>query len=125
MLATLRAWLLLLPAQPPAGPLPIRVQRELEREQFRAELLVTVVQLLLVAVLATLYAATPEGFSPGAPVEAAPLGLSFFALLALLRLYAARTRQLTPRVLACGVVAEMAVLLFTLWAYHLQYEQPP
>jgi len=28
-------------------------------------------------------------------------------------------------VLAAGVVAEMLVLLFVIWAYHLQYEQPP
>jgi adenylate cyclase len=103
----------------------MRIQRELQREQFRGEVLVTLVQLVLVALLAALYASTPEGFAPDAPVEAAPLGLTFFALLALLRLYAAWTGQLTPGVLAAAVVTEMAVLLFTIWAYHLQYEQPP
>ena len=104
--------------------LPQRVQRELAREQFRGELLVTGVQVLLVVLLALLYAATPEGFAPDAPVEAAPLGLSFFAILALLRLHAAWTGQLTPGRLAAAVVAEMAVLLGVIWAYHLQYEQP-
>lgn len=117
-----RTWLLPRHAD---GPLPPRVRQAVEREQFRAELLVTAVQLLLVGVLATLVAATPEGYAPGAPVEAAALGLSLFALLALLRLYAAWTAQLTPRVLAAGVVAEMALLIGVLWAYHLQYEQPP
>lgn len=122
-LGELQAWLL--PARAQAGVLPARVQRELAHEQFRSELLVTAVQLLLVATLAVLYAATPEGFSPGAPVEAAPLGLSLFAVLALVRLYTAWTGQLRPAVLAAGVVAEMAVLLLVIWAYHLQYEQPP
>jgi adenylate cyclase len=121
--AVLRRWLLPTPVH--GGALPLRVQREFEREQFRAELLVTVVQLVLVALLALVYRAAPQGFAPGAPVEAAPLGLSLFALLALLRLYAAWTGQLNRPVLAAGVVAEIAVLLAVIWAYHLQYEQPP
>jgi adenylate cyclase len=112
-------------AETPAATLPARVMRELQREQFRGELLVTGVQLLVASLLAGLYAAAPEDFAPGAPVEAAPLGLVFFALLALMRLYAAWTGQLSRPVLAAGVVAEMAVLLFVIWAYHLQYEQPP
>jgi adenylate cyclase len=116
----------LFPGSPAAAPvLPQRVQRELEQEQFRGELLVTAVQLLLVLFLAALYASTPPGFAPDAPLEAAPLGLVFFALLALVRLYTAWTGQLTRPVLAAGVVAEMGVLLFVIWAYHLQYEQPP
>jgi adenylate cyclase len=105
--------------------LPARVRRELQHEQFHSELLVSGVQLLLAALLAALYAATPEGFAPGAPVEAAPLGLTIFALIVSLRLYAACTGQLTPPVLLAAVVAEMLVLLFVIWAYHLQYEQPP
>lgn len=122
MLASLRSWLF---TGAPSAALPQRVQRELEREQFRAELLVTAVQLLLVLLLAALYASTPDGFAPDAPIEAAPLGLVFFTLLALVRLYTAWTGQLSRAVLAAGVVAEMVVLLFVIWAYHLQYEQPP
>jgi adenylate cyclase len=115
-------------AAPAAGApavLPQRVRREFEREQFRGELLVTAVQFALIVIFAALYASTPPGYSPGAPVEAAPLGLVFFALLALLRLYAGWTGQLTRPLIALGVVAEMLVLLFVIWAYHLQYEQPP
>jgi len=125
MLMQLRTWLLTGGTADATQVLPQRVQRELEREQFRAELLVTAVQLLLVALLAVLYASTPDGFAPGAPIEAAPLGLVFFTLLALVRLYTAWTGQLTRPVLAAGVVAEMLTLLFVVWATHLQYEQPP
>ena len=85
----------------------------------------TAVQLLLVVLLATLYASTPAGFSPDAPIQAVPLGLVFFALLALVRLYTAWTGQLSRPVLAVSVIAEMVVLLFVIWATHLQYEQPP
>jgi adenylate cyclase len=124
MLMRLRAWLFTGASSSVDVRLPARVQKELVREQFRAELLVTGVQLFLVALLAALYASTPAGYSPDAPIEAAPLGLVFFALLALVRLYTASTGQLTRPVLAAGVVAEMLVLLFVIWATHLQYEQP-
>lgn len=117
---------LLAPIFPAGGDeqLPMRVRRELEREQYHSELLVTVLQLLLVALLAGLYASTPPGFSPDAPIEAVPLGLTLFAVLASLRLYFAVTGQLTRWMLGLSVVGEMAVLLFVIWAYHVQYEQP-
>jgi adenylate cyclase len=105
--------------------LPVRVLKALAQEQYRAELLVTTVQLAIAAILAVLYASTPPGFSPDAPIQAAPLGLVLFGELALLRLYFAATGQLTRSFLGFTVVAEMAVLLFVLWAYHLQYEQAP
>ncbi|WP_203230098.1 hypothetical protein [Azotobacter chroococcum] len=60
------------PATRPAPPLPARVRREIAREQYRSELLVGAVQLGIAALLALLYA----GSTHGAPVEAAPLGLS-------------------------------------------------
>ncbi|NML15423.1 adenylate/guanylate cyclase domain-containing protein [Azohydromonas caseinilytica] len=101
------------------------MRQALQAEQFRAELLVAGVQLLLAAGLALGVAATPPDFAPDAPVQAVPLGLSLFALLVLLRLYAAWTGQLGPALLAAGVVAEMAVLIGTLALLHLQYEQPP
>lgn len=117
-----RSWLLL---NAPGAALPARVRQALQAEQFRAEVLVAGVQLLLVGLLAALVGVAPPGFAPDAPVQAAPLGLSLFALLVLLRLYAAWTGQLGPRLLAAGVVAEMGVLIATLWLQHLQYEQPP
>lgn len=108
----------------PRAALPARVRSQFERAQFRSELLVTAVQLALAALLALLYAGTPPGFAPDAPVEAAPLGLSLFAILSLVRLYCALTGQLGRRLLGATVVAEMAVLMFVIFAYHLQYEQP-
>ncbi|MCB1907542.1 MAG: hypothetical protein KDH15_09255, partial [Rhodocyclaceae bacterium] len=109
----------------PAMVLPSRVRRAFEYEQYRAELLVTAVQLAIVVLLALLYAGSPPGFSPDAPVQAGPLGLVLFGELALIRLYLALTGQLGRWWLGFTVVAEMALLMFVLWAYHLQYEQPP
>ena len=103
---------------------PPRVQRELEREQHRSELIVTAVQLLVTVLLAVLYAITPPGFSPDAPIRAVPLGLTLFAVATLVRLYLAVTGQLVRWMVGATVVIEMAVLLAVIWAYHLQYEQP-
>ena len=103
---------------------PARVLQELEREQYRSELLVTAVQLLIAAILAVLYAITPSGFSPDAPIRAVPLGLTLFSVIALIRLYLAVTGQLQRWMVGATVVTEMAVLMFVIWAYHLQYEQP-
>ena len=123
----LRAWLANLASRrkgAAAPELPARVRREFEREQYRSELLVTAVQLAIAALLALLYAGAPHGFAPDAPVEAAPLGLSLFAILALLRLWFALTGQLRRGLLGCTVVAEMLLLTGVIFAYHLQYEQP-
>lgn len=107
-----------------ATALPPRVQQAFEWAQYRSEILVTAVQLALAVLLALVYAAAPRGFAPDAPVEAAPLGLSLFAILALLRLYFALTGQLGRRLLGFTVVGEMLVLMAVIFAYHLQYEQP-
>ena len=112
------------PGRAGAPQLPARVQREVERAQYRSELLVTAVQLAIVALLALLYAGTPHGFAPDAPVEVAPLGLSLFAVLALVRLWFAASGQLGRGLLGVLVVAEMALLIGVIFGYHLQYEQP-
>jgi adenylate cyclase len=110
-----------------AGPgmqLPPRVRQALEHEQYLSELLVTALQLVVVALFTLLYLGTPPGFSPDAPVRAVPLGLTLFAVLALVRLYLVVTRQLARWMVGLSVVGEMSVLIFVIWAYHLQYEQP-
>lgn len=103
---------------------PTRVQRAFEREQYRSELLVTAVQLLITAILAVLYVSAPPGFPLDAPIRVVPLGLTLFGLLTLVRLYLAVTGQLTRWMVGVTVVGEMALLMFVIWAYHLQYEQP-
>lgn len=111
--------------QRPAGRLPPRIQAEIENQQYRSEMLVGFTQLVLVAVFFILYLVTPATSSPDAPVRAAPLGLSLFSILIMLRLWFTVTKQLNNWILGFSVVAEMLLLMFTIWAYHLQFEQPP
>jgi adenylate cyclase len=105
--------------------LPKRIHDDIYHQQFRAEILVAIVQLIVVAVFAIMYLATPSSFAPDAPVRATPLGLSLFGILVAVRLWFAATGQLGRRLLAFFVFAEMTVLIFTIWAYHLQFEAQP
>ena len=105
--------------------LPPRIQEDFAEMQHKGEMLVIAVQLAVLALLAVLYVLSPAGFSPDAPVRSAPLGLGLFLILVLVRGWFAHTRQLTPLFLGFSVIAEMAVLIFTIWTYHLQFEAMP
>lgn len=101
---------------------PLRVRQEMEAQQYQSELLVGGVQLAVVFVLFFVNSLTPVGYTPNAPVHTASLGLSLFSILILTRLWFAYTNQLSPIVLGFYVVLEMALLLFIIWTYYLQYE---
>jgi adenylate cyclase len=103
--------------------IPERIAQDLIRQQHRSELLVTAVQLCVIFLLSIVYYVAPRGYTADAPVHSAPLGLSLFAILVLFRLWFAYTRQLNAFWLGFSVVAEMALLLFTIWTYHLQFEE--
>src|SRR5687768_4715773 len=105
--------------------LPQRIYADIRQQQFRAEIMVAIVQLAIVVLFTVMYVAIPASFAPGAPVRATPLGLSLFAILVIVRLWFAATDQLSRGLLAFFVAAEMAVLMFTIWAYHLQFEAQP
>jgi adenylate cyclase len=108
-----------------ARALPARIAADIGRQQFKAEIMIGIVQLAVVAVLYLLYSLTPESFTPDASVRATPLGLSLFTILVGLRLWFAATNQLSRRILAFSVIAEMSVLMFSIWASHLQFEAQP
>jgi adenylate cyclase len=101
---------------------PARVLEEIARSQRESETWVALAQAIVIAVAALAYALTPRGFSPDAPIAAAPLGLIALALLVALRAWFARSGQLTKPALAASVIAEMSVLLGILWGFAAQYE---
>lgn len=102
--------------------LPDRVIKNIEEQQYRSEILVALFQFAVVALLATFYWVAPSGHSPDAPVYSVPLGLSLFSILVFVRLWFAYTRQLSRFFLGVSAVAEMAILLFTIWTYQFQFE---
>ena len=91
--------------------LPLRVREEFTALQYKSELLVAGVQLAVIALLFIVNLITPAGYAPSAPVHSAPLGLSLFTILVLVRLWFAYTNQLTPFVLGFSVILDGIVAI--------------
>lgn len=111
----------------PPGParLPARVEAAIRREQDASEVIVTLVQIAAVATFFVLYSLTPKAFPPTVPFEPVPMALAAYALFTLIRLVLALRGRLRPWFLALSVVADIALLMVTIWSFHLQYDAPP
>jgi adenylate cyclase len=103
---------------------PQHVCRRIAEQRRRNEIFAGWVQLGLVAVFALLYAFSRKTFSPGAGVEPVPWALAVYGAFTLLRLHLAFRDRLTHSLLMTSVVVDIAVLLITVWTFHLQYGQP-
>ena len=93
-------------------------------EQEASEILVTLLQMLAIVTFAILYALTPKAFPPGVPFEPVPVALAVYAVFTLIRLWLAWRRRLTGWFLALSVVVDIAMLMVTIWSFHLQYQAP-
>jgi adenylate cyclase len=120
--AWLRAWLIdgSLDDVPPA-----RVVAAIRAQQDRSEILVSLVQLALVAFFAVLYTNAPmaEGF--GQDLDPIPNILAVYGVVTMVRLVLALSHRLSPWMLYASVLADMALLMAVIWSYHLKYLQPP
>lgn len=108
-----------------APALPERVARAVREEQHRGEILVGWVQMVAVLTFATLYAVAPKTFSADAPFAPVPWALGGYFCFTVLRLVLAYRGRLPGWFLAVSVVVDMALLMVTIWSFHLQYRQPP
>lgn len=105
-----------------AGQLPERVTRAVEHQQRQGEVLIGWIQLILVIAFGTLYALAPKtAMSAFHPVPWA-LGLYFGFTLA--RLAAAYRVALPAWVLMLSIIADIGLLMFLIWTFHIQYGQP-
>jgi adenylate cyclase len=105
--------------------LPGRVESAIAEEQDDSEVLVSLLQLLAVATFGVLYTVSPKAFPPDVPFEPVPVTLVVYAAFTLVRLWLAWGRRLQPWFLALSVVVDIAVLMLTIWSFHLQYQEPP
>ncbi len=105
--------------------LPPAVAAEVARAQDRSEIVTSLVQLAAVAFFAVFYALTPKAFPPDVPFEPVPVALALYAAFTLHRLARACRGRLGPVFLALSVLMDVAVLLTTIWSFHLQYAAPP
>lgn len=107
----------------PAGlPAPVRAAISVQQES--SEILIGWIQLAVVVGFGSLYALSPKAFPPEAELRPIPWVLGAYGAFTLLRLYLAYRRRLAPWFLALSVVADVALLLGTIWSFHVQYMQP-
>ncbi|HEY0525099.1 MAG TPA: adenylate/guanylate cyclase domain-containing protein [Stellaceae bacterium] len=111
----------------PPGParLPARVELAIRAQERDSEILVCWAQLGAITVFAAIYWLSPKTFPPNAPFEPVPATLAAYGLFTLLRLWLARRDRLGPWFLTVSVLIDVAVLMVTIWSFHLQYDQPP
>ncbi len=110
---------------PLPAAMPQRIAGTISREQARSEVLVSLIQIAAIVGFFVLYSLTPKAFPPDVPFEPVPVALWVYAGFTLWRLYLALNERLTRTVLACSVVIDVAVLMLTIWSFHLQYGAPP
>lgn len=105
------------------GQLPARVQAAIQRQQDHSEILIAWVQLFLVIVFWILYALSPKTFSAEVMFAPVPYALTAYLLFTLLRLAVAITWRLPGWFLGLSVIADMSLLMFLIWSFHIQYGQ--
>lgn len=105
--------------------LPERVRARLIAQQDTSEIIIGWMQVAAIVTFASLYSLTPKGFPPTVPFEPVPWTLGVYGLFTALRLWMAHRRRLRGGMLRLSVVIDMAVLMVTIWSFHLQYQAPP
>lgn len=112
--------------EPVREKLPTRVLNEIQARQDTSERLISWVQMALVTLFIALWA-TSQKFSSMAmtEIEVVPMALGAYFVFTLIRLVASHRMRLPPWYLYLSIVADMALLMLMIWAFHIQYGQPP
>lgn len=105
--------------------LPERVRRAITVEQQSSEVLISWLQMGIVATFAVLYTLGPKTFPADAPFAPVPWALAAYFCFTSLRLMLAYRRALPDWLLAASVVVDMTLLMVMIWSFHLQYQQVP
>jgi len=105
--------------------LPERLIKAIRGQQERSEVLISVIQLMIVAIFGLLYAISPKTFSDDVAFAPVPWVLSAYLLFSLIRLSLAMKRCLPDWMLYLSAIADITLLMGLIWSFHVQYEQPP
>ncbi len=104
---------------------PPRVAESLKRQQDQGEILIGWCQLVMVSTFAVLYATAPTTFSEDALFEPVPWALGLYYIFTAGRLIASHRGRLPGAVVMVSIFLDMALLVGTIWSFHLQYGQEP
>ncbi|MFT5739424.1 MAG: adenylate cyclase [Planctomycetota bacterium] len=104
--------------------LPKRLLAAIVDQQERSEVLISIIQLAVVAIFALLYSLSPKTFSQDVDFAPVPWVLAAYFLFSLVRFVLAVKRKLPDWMLYLSSVVDIALLMGLIWSFHLQYEQP-
>ncbi len=104
--------------------LPSRIQVAIQKQQDASEIVISVIQLAVVTAFVTLYSISPKTFPPEVEFKPVPWVLGAYLGFTLVRLAISLRGRLPGWFVSLSVVADMALLLVTIWSFHLQYMQP-
>ncbi|MCF3628113.1 adenylate/guanylate cyclase domain-containing protein [Thalassospiraceae bacterium LMO-SO8] len=107
---------------PVGDRLPARVRDRIAAQQLQGEKLISWMQLLLVLLFGSLWAASPKG--PQTQFDLVPAALAFYFAFTLVRMIAAYRNALNTPLLTASVVIDMALLMVLIWSFHIKYMQP-
>jgi adenylate cyclase len=105
--------------------IPDRVARAIHVQEESSEILICWVQLAAIAFFAVFYSLSPRAYFTKVGFEPVPWMLAAYGLFTMVRLALARQGMLRNGLLNVSVVADMVVLMITIWSFHIQYNQPP
>jgi adenylate cyclase len=104
--------------------MPRHVVRQIAAQRQRNEILTGWVQALLVTVFAALYVFSRKTAPTESSINPVPWALMLYAMFTVVRLMLAYRNKLSHTFLLASVVADMALLMITIWSFHVQYAQP-
>lgn len=111
-------------AHPDPGELPRHVAAAIAEQERSNEILIGWVQAALVAAFAVLYAFSRKTFPVEAAFQPVPWALAVYGAFTVWRLRRAYAGAITHRLRLVSIVVDVAVLMVTIWSFHLQYGQP-
>ena len=109
----------------PPARLGHRRRAAIESMHRSSELLVGGLQVCAILFFGAVYAITPKAFPPGVPFEPVPIVLGVYAAITAGRLALARAGRFGRPLVLLSAVIDVAVLMVTIWSFHLQYGVEP
>ena len=111
--------------EPVKAGLPERVQAQIARDQANSEILIGWVQIAGICFFAVLYSLARKTFPADAELEPVPYALAAYFIFTIIRLALAHLHRLPNWMVVASILVDVAVLLVTIWSFHIQYMQPP
>lgn len=105
--------------------MPERAHKELERQRYQSEILISFLQIAAIAFFSLLYAIAPDaGTKHDLTIAPIPLALGVYAVFTGLRLVLSWLGRLKNWMLAVSILVDFTTLYAIIWSFHITYDQP-